>query len=207
MNDLALLQEAASVAREDQDPRWRAVAVWLDTEALMHATVTAAADRVDRESGGRARLMVDDGGACPTSTLPQAAEVARTILAHRDQPGSWSSAGTGHPNAATLPAEDLVEPGDEVPDLCELADRVAALEERLSPPGKQGMAAPERSTPSQFRDAEGDLWERDSTPMYRLIAVGPVRTRRPSNPKSLEFVRSIYGPLTPVPDATAGGGG
>lgn len=85
MNDLRLLQEAASVAREDEDPRLRAVAVWLDTEALMHATITAAADRVDRESGGRSRLMVDDGGEFPTSTLPQAVGVACAILERHDQ--------------------------------------------------------------------------------------------------------------------------
>jgi hypothetical protein len=35
------------------------------------------------------------------------------------------------PDLVDLPAEDLVEPGDEVPTLAELADRVAAIEERL----------------------------------------------------------------------------
>ena len=207
MNDLALLQQAASVAREDQDPRWRAVAVWLDTEALMHATVAAAAARVDRESGGRSRLMVDDGGAFPTSTLPQAAEVARTILAHQDQPGAWYPAGTGHPNADTLPAEDLVEPGDEVPDLCELADRVAALEERLSPPEKRAEAAPERPAPTRYRDRHGDMWERVDPFLYVLVEVSGDDTSGAICSRPLKYVRDTYGPLTPVTDETAGGSG
>lgn len=111
-----------------------------------------------------------------------------------------------------LPEEDLVEQGDEVPALAELADRVTALEELtrdqanlLEGHSRDLEAIRKPPAPARYRDREGDLWERDDTPVYRLVEVRGNRLKRPSATRSLEYLNTAYGPLTPVAAETAGG--
>ncbi|GAA4928886.1 hypothetical protein GCM10023224_05290 [Streptomonospora halophila] len=75
-----LLRRAAQQARGDSDPRWHAVADWLDKEAAMHIGVAVAAERIDVASQGRVRLVVRDDETFPGSTLPQALAVARLLV-------------------------------------------------------------------------------------------------------------------------------
>ncbi|MFL1444027.1 hypothetical protein [Nocardiopsis protaetiae] len=94
-----------------------------------------------------------------------------------------------------FPAADLVEPGDEVPTLCELdgrmdslETRLSAVEDRLSPPTTQ--AAP--AEPTHYRDRDGDVWE---------SAPGQV-VWMADEPDAKPYVHSeaeaMFGPLYPV---------
>jgi hypothetical protein len=100
-----------------------------------------------------------------------------------------------------LPEEDLVEPGDEVPALAELADRVAAIEERLD---AAGIATP-GTGPARYRDKYGNVWE--ETPGGTLSAVEDLDGNPWGTPTTLSFayVSDLNGPLTPVTDEATGG--
>lgn len=113
-----------------------------------------------------------------------------------------------------LPAEDLVEPGDEVTDLAELHELVERLALDLSETGKavtKRLAVVEGrlgitdedttdEAPTRYRDRDGDLWEQDADNPDRYIltqwrdgsSVGHPLTR------TLDALRDGYGPLTPV---------
>jgi hypothetical protein len=118
------------------------------------------------------------------------------------------------PDLVDLPAEDLVEPGDEVPTLAELYGRVTDLEEltasqadllerhsrALEPSARK---APEE--PARYRDRHGDLWERADPFLYVLVETDGDDTGGAIYSRPLEYVRDTYGPLTPVTDETAGG--
>jgi hypothetical protein len=102
-----------------------------------------------------------------------------------------------------LPEEDLVEPGDEVPALAELADRVTALEERLSPPTKLAAFASEPPGPARYRDRHGDIWEDKGDGRVGLAVVG---SRDVELVSAFPFAQAeaSWGPLVRVGAVTGG---
>lgn len=91
-----------------------------------------------------------------------------------------------------LPEEDMVEPGDEVPALAELADRVAALETAVD----AHLGTTDEDPPARYRDRDGDLWEQTGPGHLRLahpqlLSVGMARP--------YDVVSNEFGPLTPHP--------
>jgi hypothetical protein len=102
-----------------------------------------------------------------------------------------------------LPEGDLVEPGDEVPALAELADRVTALEERLPPPTKLVAFASEPPGPARYRDRHGDIWEDKGDGRVGLAVVG---SRDVELVSAFPFAQAeaSWGPLVRVGAATGG---
>lgn len=104
----------------------------------------------------------------------------------------------------TLRPEDMVEPGDEVPDLVELEGRIDTLEMRLSAVEDRGapaQAAPVERVP--YRGRDGCLWAPDANGVgYRLVeGFGHSASEEGETPlRSLAYVRELHGPLTPEPD-------
>ena len=70
-------------------------------------------------------------------------------------------------------------------------------------------APDDEPTPARYRDAYGDVWEQVDPSLYMLVEVGGDTVGPyPFYPlRSLDYVRDIYGPLTPVScDQGASGG-
>ncbi|WP_431889391.1 hypothetical protein [Nocardiopsis alba] len=106
--------------------------------------------------------------------LPPIPDAAPNAVVHMDGPEGVTPCGSGtHDVTAAVQADqvtciaclrvvaqarahldpvDSVEPGDEVPALAEIADRVAALEERLSPPVGLNVRIDKASVSNAARD-------------------------------------------------------
>lgn len=143
----------------------------------------------------------------PQDDLTETSEVAR-LTSERDRyRTAWESARRGRTQARAQLADarryvrilDEQRAAREVTTMAELADRVTALEDRLSPPTMKGVPAPQPA-PARYRDREGDIWERTDPFLYVLVdgeaTTGAIYSR------PLEYVRDTYGPLTPVTDTT-----
>ena len=124
-------------------PRWD-----LQPEAQAEAaTAIRALPLIPDVSGAVVHMGLPEGvtpcgdGAVDATTTPQTSQVTcleclRVVAQAR----------------AHLDPVDQVEPGDEVPALAEIADRVAALEERLSPPVGLNVRIDEASVSNAARD-------------------------------------------------------
>ncbi|OLT27772.1 hypothetical protein BJF83_17465 [Nocardiopsis sp. CNR-923] len=120
-----------------------------------------------------------------------------------------------------LPAEDLVEPGDEVPTIAELhgwverldrdlsdttkavTQRLAAIEERLSPADTKATPA---STPAWYQDKDGDIWGQHPDGRFAMVRSRDGRPAPYFKPRTLDALDDRYGPLTRVDDAAPAGG-
>ena len=113
---------------------------------------------------------------------------------------------TARPDPAPLPAEDLIEPGDEVPTLAELYERLHTLaagaasaeqlrqvEERVAVLEARERAehAPTPSAPTAYRDRDGHIWE--------AHGFGYQRQGTDNRLPNRHFLEGLHGPITPLP--------
>lgn len=180
----------------------QAIAMRDERDRLRTAWESARRGRAQaRETAGMERFFASAAAADVIRLRKEVrAESARVSQARdeRDQALRSAREVTGR-----LPEDDMVEPGDEVPDLAELHALVERLALDLSETGKAvtqrlavvethlGITDEDTEAPARYRDRDGDLWE-ETSPGHLFLSTRGM-TGRP-----YAVVADEFGPLTPV---------